>query len=81
MIEIFYETFQNSNFKVLNCFELVFNKIIFCQNIGSIIMTIFIAIEIVLSLFFILKDFKKIKFYLDRIIKIKIIYNENVNYI
>ena len=79
MIAKFYEYFQNSNFKVLNCFKLVFHKIIFVKNIGSIIMTIFKGIMIILTLIFILKDFKKINFYIQDIIKNKIINNENNN--
>ena len=77
MLDNFYETIKNSNFRVLKCYELVFNIKIFGQNIGSIIMTIILIIFNILMIIYILKSSKKINVYIQNIIKYKFMNNNS----
>ena len=47
-------TLKNSNYKVMRCYNLVFNFKIFCHNYGSIITLIFFIIYVVFMVYFIL---------------------------
>ena len=76
MIEMFYGTLKNSNFRVLNCYKLVLNIKIFAKNLGGIVMTILFSIFIILMLIYILRSSKKINLYIQNIIKYKYINNE-----
>ena len=77
MIEQFYETLENSNFRVLKCYKLVFNFKLYIKNIGSIIMTILIVLFIILIIINIFISPKKINMLIQSIIKNK--YLENIN--
>ena len=77
MLDEFYETLKNSNFRVLKCYKLAFSFIIFKTNIGSIIMTILLIIFLILSIINKFISSKKINNYIQQIIKNKYIENEN----
>ena len=77
MLNDFYETLDNSNFRVLKCYKLVFNFKIFVKNIGSIIMTIQLAIFNILIIIHIIFGSRKIREIIQIIIKNK--YNEKEN--
>ena len=77
MLDKFYETLQNSNFRVLKCYKLAFSFIIFKTNIGSIIMTILLVIFLILSIINKFVGSKKINNYIQQIMKNKYIENEN----
>ena len=76
MLDEFYETLQNSNFRVLKCYQLAFSFIVFKTNIGSIIMTILLVIYLILSIINKVVGSKKINNYIQQIMKIKYIENE-----
>ena len=59
MLEEFYETLENSNFRVPKCFKLVFNLKIFSTNVGSIIMLVLLIIFLCLIIFNIFTISKK----------------------
>ena len=77
MIDEFYETLDNSNFRVLKCYKLVFIWKIFVKNIGSIFMSILIILFDILVIIHLIKYTTKINLIIKAMIKIK--YNENKN--
>ena len=79
MVEEFYETLENSNFRVLKCYKLVFNLKIFSTNVGSIIMLILLIIFLSLIIFNIFTISKKINIYIARIVREKYKYIKNKN--
>ena len=72
MLDEFYETLENSNFRVLKCYKLVFNIKIFITNIGSIILLVLLIIYLCLNIFNIFTISKKINIYIIKIIREKI---------
>ena len=46
---------KNSNYKVMKCYNLVFNFKIFCHNYGSIITLVFFLIYITFMIYYIIK--------------------------
>ena len=68
----FYHTLNNSNFRVLKCYKLVYSKKGQKNNFGSYIMSGFIALFIILLLFFIIKEKSKIKKNINNILKNKL---------
>ena len=79
MIDDFYQTIQNSNFRVLKCYKLVFNVKIFIKNIGSIGMSVLLAIFFLLIIIHLTLGPKKINSFIQIIIKNKYLENENNN--
>ena len=79
MLDEFYETLQNSNFRVLICYKLVYNLKVFIKNIGSIIMTILFALFLTLMIVYIFISSKKVNLYIQSIIKKKYLENDNKN--
>ena len=77
MLGEFYETLQNSNFRVLKCYKLAFSFNIFKKNIGSIIMTILLIIFLILTIINKFVGSKKINNYIQQIMKNKYIENDN----
>ena len=61
-------TLKNSNYKVMRCYNLVFNFKIFCRNYGSIITLIFFIIYVVFMIYFILKDITPIKVSISKLV-------------
>ena len=57
----FLTTFKNTNYKVMICYNLVFNFKIFCHNYGSIIILIFFIIYVVFMIYYIIKDITPLK--------------------
>jgi len=71
MIDYFYQTIQNSNFRVLKCYKLAFNIKIFIKNIGSIGMLVLLALFNILIIIHLAFDTKKINSFIQIIIKHK----------
>ena len=67
----FLKPIKNSNFKVLKCYNLVFDAKNISKNKGLIIMTIILFISIILFFFFLIKEKNKINYYIDSVIKTK----------
>ena len=79
MIKEFYTILDNSNFRVLKCYKLIFKLKSFSENIGSIIMIILLSGFISLMIVFILKSSKKINLYIQEILKNKFFKKDNDN--
>ena len=81
----FFNTLNNSNFRVLKCYKLVFSKKGQKNNIGSYIMSVFCLIFIILLLIYIIKENDKIKKIIHKILirKMEICQKkgENENYL
>ena len=77
MLDEFYDTLENSNFRVLKCYKLAFNYNLFIKNIGSIIMSILFDIFLILIIFNIFIIKKKINMLIQLIIKNKFLENSN----
>ena len=80
MVDEFYETLKNSNFKVLKCYRLVYNIKVFLKNYGCMIMTVLFLFFLILMIIAKLKSSIKINQYIQNIIKNKILSNENDSY-
>ena len=76
MIKEFYSIIDNSNFRVLRCYKLVFKLKSFFQNIGRIIMIILIILFISLMIVYILISSKKLSHIVQEIIRLKLHKNE-----
>jgi len=57
----FLSTFKNTNYKVMRCYNLVFNFKIFCHNYGSIITLILFLIYVGFMIYYIFKEISPIK--------------------
>ena len=79
MVDQFYETLENSNFRVLICYKLVFNLKVFKKNIGCIFMTILLFLFEILIIIYIIVGSKKINEFIQIIIKNKYFTNDNNN--
>ena len=64
----FLTTLQSSNWKVMRCYNLVFNFKIFCHNYGSILILILFIAYIIFMIFFFFKEISPIKVEVSRII-------------
>jgi len=67
----FFNTINNSNFRVLKCFKLVFSKKGQKKNIGSYIMSGLCIIFLILLLIYIIKENSKVNNYIKDILKQK----------
>ena len=63
----FYSTLKNSNWKVMICYNLVFNWKIFKKNAGSIISLVFFIIYVGFIIYFILKGISPIQIAISKI--------------
>jgi len=77
MLEQFYETLDNSNFRVLRCYKLIFNYKILKRNIGCIIMTILLALFEILIILYLIIGTKKVSEFIQTIIRNKYFPNDN----
>ena len=68
----FFKTLNNSNFRVLKCYKLVFSKEGQQNNIGSFIMSGISFLFIVLMIIYIFNDHLKINTYIQNILRFKI---------
>ena len=64
----FLSSLKNSNYKVMRCYNLVFNFKIFCHNYGSIIILIFFIIYVCFLVYYILKDISPLKVEISKIL-------------
>ena len=64
----FLSTFKNSNYKVMRCYNLVFNFKIFCHNYGSIITLALFGVYIVFMVYYCIKDISPIKVQVSKLI-------------
>ena len=71
MLDRFKEVIDNSNFRVLKCYKLVFKFNLFIKNIGSIIMTILFILFLILLVIYKLLSSKRIHFLIQDIINYK----------
>ena len=76
--EHFLEPIKNSNFRVLKCYDLVFNVNNIIKNIGMIIMTIILFISIILFFVYLIKEKNKINYYIDSTLKRKKLATKNI---
>ena len=67
----FFNTLNNSNFRVLKCFKLVFSSLGQKNNIGSYIMTGMTSMFLILVCIFVIKENSKIKKFIKSILKRK----------
>ena len=72
-------TLKNSNYKVMRCYNLVFNFKIFCHNYGSIITLVFFIIYVVFIIYYCIKDISPIKVEVSKLIFEEQNKNENYN--
>ena len=63
----FYSTLKNSNWKVMICYNLVFNWEIFQKNSGSIITLIFFIIYLGFTIYFIFRGIKPLQYAISKI--------------
>ena len=71
MLDRFKEVIDNSNFRVLKCYKLLFKFNLFIKNIGSIIMTILFILFLILLVIYISSNSKRIHLYIQEIINFK----------
>ena len=69
----FLSTLQTTNWKVIICYNLVFNFKIFCNNLGSILILILFIIYIIFMIYFCIKDITPLKIQIS-----KILFNETI---
>ena len=48
----FLSTLQSTNYKVMRCYNLVFNFKLFCKNVGSILTLIFFIVYMVFMIYY-----------------------------
>ena len=68
----FFKTLNNSNFRVLKCYKLVFSEEGQQNNIGSYILSGIFYLFIILMIVYIFNDHKKINTYIQNILRLKI---------
>ena len=59
---------KNSNYKVMRCYNLVFNFKIFCHNYGSIITLIFFVIYVIFMITYICKGIIPLKVHISQLL-------------
>ena len=78
IVQNFYSTLRNSNFKVLKCYKLLIDFSKIGKNYGEIFLTILFSIFLILTIIYFIKGQKQIHSFIDMIIKLKNI-NNNKN--
>ena len=63
----FYSTLKNSNWKVMICYNLVFNLKVFAHNYGSIISLIFFLVYVGFIVYYILKGIEPLQLVVSKI--------------
>ena len=64
----FLSTMKSTNYKVMRCYNLVFNFKIFCHNYGSIITLALFGVYIVFMVYYCIKDISPIKVQVSKLI-------------
>ena len=73
----FYSTLKNSNWKVMICYNLVFNLKVFAHNYGSIISLIFFLVYVGFIVYYILKGIEPLQLVVSKIMFIDMKADEN----
>ena len=60
-LESFYKVLKYSNYKVVKCYNLIFNKKYFSKNYGSIIVIVYFGLYLPFSVVFIIKGISPLK--------------------
>ena len=71
IVQKFYSTLTNSNFKVLKCYQLIIDFSKIGKNYGEIFLTILFAIFLILTIIYCIKGQKQIHSFIDMILKLK----------
>ena len=74
ILQSFLSTFKSTNYKVMRCYNLVFNLKIFLKNFGSIITLLFFIIYIIFMIHYCRKDIHPLKVHIS-----KILFNYSMN--
>ena len=74
ILQSFLSTFKSTNYKVMKCYNLVFNLKIFLKNFGSIITLLFFIIYIIFMIHYCRKDIHPLKVHIS-----KILFNYSMN--
>ena len=75
----FYSTLKYSNYKVMRCYNLVFDFKIFCTNTGSILTLVLFIIYIFTIILYSLKDITPLKISISKIVFTNNIFESNIN--
>ena len=78
VLNSFYITLSNSNFKVMKCYELLFSKKGQTNNYGSLILISIIMVFIILMILCFIFAERKLKYFIDIVIR-QISYNKKAN--
>ena len=68
IIKSFYSTLKYSNWKVMICYNLVFNWKIFCHNYGSILSLILFIIYLIFMIYYASKEISPLKIEISKIL-------------
>ena len=76
----FYSTLKYSNYKVMRCYNLVFNFKIFLHNAGGILTLVLFIIYLIFIFLYCIKDVSPLKIYISKLLlKQNIMYEPNTN--
>ena len=64
----FYSSLKLSNYKVVICYNLVFNFKVFCQNYGSIISAVFLALYVGSLIYYCIRTIQPLKVEISRLL-------------
>ena len=64
----FISTLQTTNWKVMRCYNLVFNFKIFCHNYGSILILILFVVYLLFMIYFSIKDINPLKVQISKML-------------
>ena len=71
VVKSFYSSLKLSNYKVVICYNLVFNFKVFCHNYGSIITSIFFILYVICLIVFAIKNIKSLKISISKLLFLK----------
>ena len=78
ILQSFLSTFKSTNYKVMICYNLVFNFKIFIKNVGSIVTLLFFIVYIVFMIYYCKKDIYPLKVEISKILFVNM--NEKPEY-
>jgi hypothetical protein len=79
ILKSFYDVLKYSNYKVLKCYQLVFNLQILKINYGSIIFICYYIIYTIFNIVFFIKGISNVRIYISKILIEEHKYNSNSN--
>ena len=68
ILQSFLSTFKSSNYKVMRCYNLVFNFKIFIKNYGSIFILLLFIVYIIFIIYYILKEISPLRVEISKIV-------------